>query len=95
MHQQQRRRHDGTIRDTDGHGGPDEATAGKGRLDEVRQDRAAGTNVSLVDGAIREAMEERIAAVDGDGSSNAEDGRSWCQVLGQWHKITFAAAGAM
>jgi hypothetical protein len=40
-------------------------------------------------------VEERISAVDGDGSSKAEDGRSWCQFLGQWHKITFAAAGAM
>ena len=51
--------------------------------------------VSLVDRPVWEPMEEGISAVEGDGSSKAEDGRSWCQFLGQWHEIMLAAAGAV
>jgi hypothetical protein len=66
-----RRRHDRTIREANGDRCPGDAVAGCGGLDEVGQDRSTGRNVGFVDCSIREAVEKRISAVDGDGSPGA------------------------
>ena len=50
---------------------------------------------TLVYCPVTRPVEERKSAVDGSGSLNTEDRRSWRQFLGQWHEIMLVAARAM
>ena len=78
-----------------GDGRPGDAVTGYGAMDAISQCRDPVGGVSLVYRPASEPMEGRNSAVDGDGSSKIEDGRSRCEFLGDWDEIMLIATCAM
>ena len=93
--QEQCRRHDGTIGEADGDGRLTETLASHGGGDEISQHWTTVGDIVFVNRPVWKPMEEGIAPVVRDGSTNTKNRRLWSQFLGHRNQLVLISAGAM